>query len=50
MVQFLQNICSGACGNVLLLLNISVCLVLNTKEMVSPVSAAMQNQNSLFCF
>lgn len=46
----LQNICGGACGSALLLVNISVCLVLNTKEVVRPVSAAIQNQNSQFCF
>lgn len=39
-----------ACGKILLLLNISVRLLLNTKEVVRPVSAAIQKQNSLSCF
>lgn len=46
----LQNIYGGPCGNVLLLSNVSLCLLLNTKEVVRPVSAAIQNQNSQFCF
>lgn len=44
------NLCGGAYGNALLLLNISACLVLSTKEVVRPVSAAIQNKNSWFCF
>lgn len=42
--SFCLNICGGACGNILLLLNISICLVLNTKEVVRSVSAAIQNR------
>lgn len=48
-MPFLQTSCGRAHGNVLLLLNVCVCVVLNTKELVRPVSAAIQPElTSLF--